>query len=80
MENKLNKFIILYLKTNFPRVMYVIVYSVILELQQTRLGQYIEMRVNNFLKKKESGAGEVTVRVVSSSQKYVEVKPGMKAR
>lgn len=49
-------------------------------LQQTKLGQYIENRVNSFLKKKESGAGEVTVRVVSSSEKFVEVKPGMKAR
>jgi E1A/CREB-binding protein len=36
--------------------------------------------VNNFLKKKEAGAGEVFIRVVSSSDKIVEVKPGMKSR
>ncbi|GIY41122.1 CREB-binding protein [Caerostris extrusa] len=29
---------------------------------------------------KNCGAGEVTIRVVSSSEKFVEVKPGMKAR
>lgn len=49
-------------------------------LPVTKLGTYIETRVNNFLKKKEAGAGEVTVRVVSSSEKTVEVKPGMKSR
>ena len=49
-------------------------------LPQSRLGNYIETRVNSFLKKKESGAGEVTIRVVSSSEKTVEVKPGMKQR
>lgn len=36
--------------------------------------------MNNFLKKKEAGAGEVYIRVVSSSEKVVEVKPGMRNR
>ena len=49
-------------------------------LPSTKLGTYIENRVNNYLKKKESGAGEVFIRVVSSSDKICEVKPGMKAR
>ena len=45
------------------------------------MGDYIENRVNNFLKKKpEVKAGEVTIRVLSSSDKYVDVKPGMKNR
>jgi E1A/CREB-binding protein len=44
------------------------------------LGQFIEGRVNTFLRKKDCGAGEVSIRVVASSDKYVEVKPGMKAR
>lgn len=46
----------------------------------TKLGTYIETRVNNFLKKKEAGAGEVAIRVVASSDKIVEVKPGMRNR
>ncbi|CAG0896189.1 unnamed protein product [Cyprideis torosa] len=46
----------------------------------TKLGTYIETRVNNYLKKKEAGAGEVTIRVVSSSDKIVDVKPGMKSK
>ncbi|XP_018792789.1 PREDICTED: histone acetyltransferase p300 isoform X3 [Bactrocera latifrons] len=49
-------------------------------LPTTKLGIYIETRVNNFLKKKEAGAGEVHIRVVSSSDKCVEVKPGMRRR
>jgi len=49
-------------------------------LPTTKLGTYIETRVNNFLKKKEAGAGEVVIRVVSSSEKIVEVKPGMRNR
>lgn len=49
-------------------------------LPTTKLGVYIETRVNNFLKKKEAGAGEVHIRVVSSSDKCVEVKPGMRRR
>ena len=49
-------------------------------LPVTKLGTYIETRVNNFLKKKEAGAGEVAIRVVASSDKVVEVKPGMRSR
>lgn len=54
--------------------------QLIIGLQQSKLGQYIENRVNSFLKKKDCGAGEVTIRVVASSEKYVDVKPGMRAR
>nr|NVI76059.1 nejire [Cucujiformia] len=50
------------------------------KLQTTKLGVYIETRVNNYLKKKEAGAGEVHIRVVSSSDKIVEVKPGMRGK
>lgn len=49
-------------------------------LPTTKLSTFIENRVNNFLKKKEAGAGEVFIRVVASSDKVTEVKPGMKAR
>lgn len=49
-------------------------------LATSKLGIYIETRVNNFLKKKEASAGEVHIRVVSSSDKMVDVKPGMKHR
>ncbi|KAJ8981155.1 hypothetical protein NQ317_013820 [Molorchus minor] len=49
-------------------------------LPVTNLGIYIENRVNIFLKKKEAGAGEVSIRVVSSSEKVVEVKPGMRSK
>merc|ERR1719412_2506469 len=48
------------------------------KLQTTRLGNYIETRVNNFLRKKEADAGDVHIRVVFSGDKQVEVKPGMK--
>ncbi|XP_076316110.1 CREB-binding protein-like isoform X2 [Tachypleus tridentatus] len=49
-------------------------------MQQTKLGNYIENRVNNFLKKKEAGSAEVTIRVVASGEKIMEVKPGMRSR
>ncbi|RVE75597.1 hypothetical protein OJAV_G00000580 [Oryzias javanicus] len=50
-------------------------------LQSTRLGMHIEDRVNKYLKRQNHPeAGEVFVRVVASSDKTVEVKPGMKAR
>ncbi|XP_041640208.1 histone acetyltransferase p300 isoform X4 [Cheilinus undulatus] len=50
-------------------------------LQSTRLGMYIEDRVNKYLKRQNHPeAGEVFVRVVASSDKTVEVKPGMKTR
>lgn len=49
-------------------------------LPQTKLGTFIENRVNNFLRKKNCGAGEVFIRVVSSTDKTVEIKPGMKQR
>ena len=49
-------------------------------LPTTRLGTYLENRVNQLLKKKDSGAGEVTIRVLSSYDKLVEVKTGMRSR
>ncbi|XP_029678514.1 LOW QUALITY PROTEIN: CREB-binding protein-like, partial [Formica exsecta] len=49
-------------------------------LPVTKLGTYIETRVNNFLKKKEADAGEVAIKVVASSDKVVKVKPGMRSR
>ena len=49
-------------------------------LPNTKLGTYLENRINSFLKKKNTGAGDVTIRVLSSSDKLVEVKPGMKQR
>ncbi|XP_072125314.1 CREB-binding protein [Mobula birostris] len=50
-------------------------------LQTTRLGNHLEDRVNKFLRRQNHPeAGEVYVRVVSSSDKIVEVKPGMKSR
>ena len=51
----------------------------VLELPTTKLGDLIENRVNNFLVK-ENCPGNVTIRVVSSCDKQVEVKPGMKSR
>lgn len=51
-----------------------------LELPTTKLGMYLENRVNSFLRKKDSGAGEVTIRVLSSYDKMTEVKPLMKAK
>jgi E1A/CREB-binding protein len=54
--------------------------SFTLGLPTTKLGTYLENRVNSFLKKKDSGAGEVTLRVLSCTDKDVEVKSGMKAR
>ncbi|XP_078140564.1 CREB binding protein b isoform X2 [Centroberyx gerrardi] len=50
-------------------------------LQSTRLGTYIEDRVNKYLKRQNyPEAGEVFVRVVASSDKTVEIKPGMKSK
>ncbi|XP_063791096.1 CREB-binding protein isoform X3 [Pseudophryne corroboree] len=50
-------------------------------LQTTRLGNHLEDRVNKFLRRQNHPeAGEVSVRVVASSDKMVEVKSGMKSR
>ena len=57
----------------------IFIYFPHLELPTTRLGDLIEKRVNNFLIK-ENCPGNVTIRVVSSCDKQVEVKPGMKSR
>ena len=50
------------------------------ELPTTQLGTHLEKRVNNFLQSSGSGAGEITVRVVSSSSKTIETKPGMREK
>ena len=49
-------------------------------LPTCKLSNFLESRVNNYLKKKNSGAGDVYIRVVAVSDKVVEVKPGMKSR
>ena len=50
------------------------------ELPTTQLGMHLEKRVNTFLQTSGSGAGEITVRVVSSSSKTIETKPGMREK
>jgi len=42
-------------------------------LPTTKLGTYLETRINSFLKRKDAGAGDVTIRVLSSYDKTVEV-------
>uniref|UniRef100_A0A3Q3JU27 histone acetyltransferase n=1 Tax=Monopterus albus TaxID=43700 RepID=A0A3Q3JU27_MONAL len=50
-------------------------------LPQTKLGCYLETRVNDYLKRQGNPeSGEVFIRVVHVSDKVVEVKPGMKSR
>ncbi|KAF5906320.1 histone acetyltransferase, partial [Clarias magur] len=50
-------------------------------LPQTKLGNYLETRVNDFMKRQNHPeSGEITIRVVHVSDKVVEVKPGMKSR
>ncbi|XP_024140259.1 histone acetyltransferase p300 isoform X2 [Oryzias melastigma] len=50
-------------------------------LPQTKLGCFLETRVNDFLKRQSHPeSGEVFIRVVHVSDKVVEVKPGMKSR
>ena len=46
----------------------------------TKLGTYLESRVNALLKRKDAGAGDVTIRVLSSYDKAVEVKQEMRSR
>ena len=45
-----------------------------------KLSVYLESRVNNFLKKKNIGAGEVVIRVLASGDKETEVKQTMRDR
>jgi len=50
-------------------------------LPATKLSSYLESRVNNMLLKKNvTEGGEVIIRVLSSYDKTVELKPAMKAR
>merc|ERR1712226_752760 len=50
-------------------------------LPQTKLGAHIESRVNNFVKSQESDeAGFVHIRIVSSVDKTMDVRPGMRKR
>ncbi|KAL8591058.1 hypothetical protein ACOMHN_037291 [Nucella lapillus] len=49
-------------------------------LPVTKLGLYLENRVNNFLKTKDTGFGDVTIRVLSSYDKQTELKPMMRKR
>lgn len=50
-------------------------------LPQTKLGNFLETRVNDYLKRQQHPeTGDVTIRVVHVSDKVVEVKPGMKSR
>ncbi|KAL3316602.1 hypothetical protein Ciccas_004748 [Cichlidogyrus casuarinus] len=51
------------------------------KLPTTKLSSFIETRVRKFLQRNASeNIGEVFIRVLASSDKVVEVKPGMKAR
>lgn len=50
-------------------------------LPPTKLGSFLEVRVNEYLRRQSHPeSGDVTIRVVHVSDKVVEVKPGMKSR
>ncbi|XP_003376358.1 putative bromodomain protein [Trichinella spiralis] len=49
-------------------------------LPHCKLSMHVENRVNKFLRKSNSCAGEVIIRVLASSDKEVEVKPLMKTK
>ena len=54
------------------------------KLAQTRLGDFLESRVNNYLKTREHECsqrpGRVTIRILSAVDKICEIKPAMKQR
>lgn len=50
------------------------------KLPTCKLSNFLEQRVNAFLKKKEANARDVIIRVLASADKTVEVKPLMKAK
>ncbi|XP_039255254.2 CREB-binding protein-like isoform X2 [Styela clava] len=52
------------------------------KLPQNKLGEHIERRVNNYIKRNDSTgeAGHVHIRVVYSGDKTVEVRSGMKTK
>ena len=41
---------------------------------------HLENRVNSFLREQGAGAGEIKIRVVSSSEKLLEIKPLLKEK
>lgn len=49
-------------------------------IPNTRLSTYLENKVSSFLKNKDVAAVDVTIKVLSSGDKVVKVKPGMNAR
>ncbi len=49
-------------------------------LPVTKLSSYLEERVNTILVDENSGAGNITIRVVSSSDKTLDTRPLMRDR
>ena len=56
------------------------IHSLYVGLPVTKLGSYLEERVNRILISDSSGAGHVTIRVVSSSDKTLNTRPLMRDR
>ena len=49
-------------------------------LPTTKLALYLEEKVNNFVRSLCTDAGEITIRIVSSSDKILETRPQMRER
>jgi len=49
-------------------------------LATTRLGSFLEDRVNNFLRQSNVNTGEITIRLVSNTEKTLETRSGMRSR
>ena len=49
-------------------------------LATTRLGTFLEDRVNSFLHNNSVAAGEITIRMVSNTDKILDTRSGMKNR
>lgn len=45
-------------------------------LPLTKLGNFLEERVNTFLRQVNADGAEVIIRVVSSSNKFLDTRPG----
>lgn len=52
----------------------------IVGLPTTRLGTFLEERVNNFLREHGVVTGELTIRMVSNTDKMLETRSGMRNR
>ena len=71
---------LIFMPSKQPRYCFFHVWFYISELPGNKLSNFLEQRINKFTKAREPNCGHITIRVLSSSEKSLDAKMGLRSK